>query len=231
MSDTGGGDPLLGNPGFFDLVGNVRAMRRLKPDPVPLPLIRKVLDAGVQASSGMNSQPWEFVVVQDRAAVGFLAEHYRAAFEGRFGPIDVPDGDAPQLRMMRAVQYQIEHFHETPAVILCCGLRDWPFSVPEADRIGFGPPNYGAVYPAVQNMLLACRALGLGATLTTMHQMFPAELHDFFGIPEEYGVVVMMPIGFPMGRFGPVSRIPAAEKTHFDEWGARVPRTTSSEVA
>ena len=219
----GAGDPLLGNPGFFDLVGQVRAMRRLKPDPVPLPLIRKVLDAGVQASSGMNSQPWEFVVVRDPAAKQFLADRYRASFEDRFGRFDIPEGEdaPPGAGTMRAVQYQIDHFHETPAVILCCGLRDWPFAVAEKDRIGHGPPNYGAVYPAVQNMLLACRALGLGATLTTMHQLFERELHAHFGIPDEYGVVVMMPIGWPLGRFGPVSRIPAREKTHFDRWGMR----------
>ena len=207
---------------FFDLVGNVRAMRRIKPDPVPVSMIRKVLDAGVKAASGMNTQPWAFVVVQDKAGKEFLAERYRWAMSDRFGDALAPPKDddrSPNARTIRAVHYQIEHLHETPAIILVCGIRDWPFAVPKEKRIGHGPPNYGAVYPCVQNMLLACRALGLGATLTTMHQMFEAELHDRFAIPDKYGVVVMLPVGFPMGKFGPVGRKPASESTFFDRFG------------
>ena len=208
---------------FFDLVGNVRAMRRLKPDPVPHSLLRKVLEAGVQAPSGMNTQPWAFLVVQDKDGKQFLADHYRAAMEDRFGRVfDVdPAADDPMARTLRAVSHQIHHLHETPALILVCGIRDWPFAVAEKDRIGHGPPNYGAVYPCVQNILLACRALGLGAALTTMHQMFEAELHERFDIPEKYGVVAMIPVGFPMGRFGPVARKPAADCTYFDRFGER----------
>ena len=81
------------------------------------------------------------------------------------------------------------------------------------------PPNYGAVYPCTQNILLACRALGLGAALTTMHQVFEEELHDYFEIPEEFGVVVTMPIGYPLGKFGTVRRKPAKDKTFFNRWG------------
>lgn len=206
---------------FFDLVGNVRAMRRIKPDPVPISMIRKVLDAGTKAASGMNTQPWAFVVVQDKEGKEFLADRYRWAMDDRFGDgLRVKEGDdSPMARTIHAVQYQIEHLAETPAIILICGVRDWPFAVPKEQRIGHGPPNYGAIYPCVQNMLLAARALGLGATLTTMHQMFEAELHERFAIPEEYGVVVMMPIGFPMGNFGPVSRKPAEQSTHLDKFG------------
>ena len=72
----------------------------------------------------------------------------------------------------------------------------------------------------MQNILLACRALGLGAALTTMHQVFEEELHAHFEIPEDFGVVVTIPIGYPKGRFGPVTRRPAADLTYFDRWGA-----------
>ena len=85
--------------------------------------------------------------------------------------------------------------------------------------MGLAPPSYGSIYPAVQNILLACRGLGLGASLTTTHQMFEQEMHEFFGIPLEYGVVAAIPIGFPMGKFGPVTRAPVAEKTHYERWG------------
>ena len=214
------------NPPFFDLVGQVRAMRRLKPDPVPLALLRKVLDAGVQAPSGMNTQPWAFVAVRDPDGRRWFADRYREAIESRFGGPLAPadDDDSPLGRQLRALRYQTEHLHEFPLILLVCGKRDWPFKVPESERVGLAPPNHGAVYPCVQNILLACRAVGLGAALTTMHQVFEDELHARFGIPTEFGVVVSMPIGYPLGRFGPVTRRPAAESTYFDGWGDLDPK-------
>ncbi len=208
---------------FFELVRSTRAMRRLKPDPVPLDLLRQVIDAGVQAPSGMNSQPWAFVAVQDAAGKRFIAERYERAMRERFGAIfELDENDrSGRARTLRAVRYQIDHLHEIPVLLLVCGVRDWPFAVPEQERVGHGPPSYGAVYPCVQNMLLACRALGLGATLTTMHQLFEAELHERFAIPESHGIVVIMPIGYPLGRFGPVTRKPGAASTHFDRFGAQ----------
>ncbi|MDJ0789690.1 MAG: nitroreductase family protein [Myxococcota bacterium] len=207
------------NPRFFDLVGNVRAMRRLKPDPVPRDLLFKVLEAGVQAPSGMNTQPWSFVVLEEPESKAWFAERYKAAIESRFGVLQVPEDDSKAARQGRALRYQIDHLHEFPVLLLVAGKRDWPFKVPPEERVGQAPPNYGAVYPCVQNILLACRAVGLGAALTTMHQVFEDELHERFGIPEDYGVVVTMPIGYPMGRFGPVTRRPAREITYFESWG------------
>ena len=208
------------NPQFFDLVGNVRAMRRLRPDPVPDELLFKVLNAGVQAPSGMNTQPWSFLVIRQPEDKQWFAQRYKAAIESRFGGFGRNDDDSsPISRQLRALRYQMNHMGEFPILLVVCGLRDWPFKVPEAERVGLAPPNFGAVYPCVQNILLACRALGLGAALTTMHQVFEDELMERFEIPVEYGVVVTMPIGFPMGRFGPVTRRPAAEVTYIDRWG------------
>jgi len=220
MTETSLGE----NPPFFDLVGQVRAMRRLKPDPVPLEMVRKVLQAGVQAASGMNSQPWRFVVIRSQEKLAWFGEHYKAAIDSRLGPMSAAgDDDSSMARTWRAVGYQAEHMHESPLILLVAGKRDWPFKVPENERVGLAPPNYGAVYPCVQNILLACRSLGLGAALTTMHQLFEDELHAHFEIPNDYGVVVSIPIGFPQGRFGPVSRIPASELTYFDSWKNKDP--------
>lgn len=207
---------------FFDLVGNVRAMRRLKKDPVPPELLRKVLTAGVQAPSGMNLQPWSFLVIRDEEAKRWFGERYKAAIHSRFpGITDISDDDDSKSgRMIRSLLHQTEHMHEAPIILIVCGKRDWPFKVAETDRVGLAPPNYGAVYPCVQNILLACRAVGLGAALTTMHQVFEDELMQRFEIPEEFGVVVTIPIGFPSGSFGPVSRKPAEDVTYFDRWGA-----------
>jgi nitroreductase len=208
------------NPAFFDLVGNVRAMRRLRSDPVPDELLFKVLNAGVQAPSGMNSQPWSFLVIRSDEDKQWFADRYKAAIESRFGGFQPPDEDSPLARQFGALRYQMNHMQEFPLLLVVCGLRDWPFKVPEAERVGLAPPNYGAVYPCVQNILLACRAVGLGAALTTMHQVFEDDLMERFEIPVEYGVVVTIPIGYPMGRFGGVTRRPAEEVTYFDRWGS-----------
>ena len=207
-------------PEFFELVKEVRAMRRLKPDPVPEALIEQVLDAGVQAPSGQNLQPWEFVLVDDAEAKRWFADRYRDAMDSRFGlPREALEGRTDKLaRQLQAVLYQVDHMHENPYLLFVCGLRDWPFRVPQEERVGLAPPNYGAVYPCVQNILLACRAVGLGAALTTMHQVFEDELQAYLGIPDTHGIVVTIPIGWPMGRFGPVKRTPARHKIHRNSW-------------
>ena len=207
------------HPTFFDLVSNVRAMRRLKPDPVPIELIMKVLNAGVQAPSGQNLQPWKFFLVADPEKKAWFRDHYAQAMAIRAGIATDARQRRPGGRQLKALYYQIDHMHEYPYLLLVCGKRDWPFKVPAAERVGLAPPNFGAVYPCVQNILLACRAVGLGTALTTMQQVFEEELHAYFAIPQDYGVVVTMPIGWPMGQFGTVTRVPAEEVTFFDEWG------------
>ena len=203
----------------------MRAMRRLKPDPVPQALLEKVLEAGVQAPSGQNTQPWAFLVLQEAANKRWFGDRYRAAIESRFAGMrasadELAARDNTSLnRQLQALRYQMDHMHEYPILLIVCGLRDWPFKVPQEERVGLAPPNFGAVYPCVQNILLACRATGLGAALTTMHQVFEDELMARFDIPVEYGVVVTIPIGWPMGNFGPVKRKPARSKTHFETWG------------
>lgn len=217
---------------LFDVMHTMRAMRRLKPDPVPDELLRQVLDAAVCAPSGQNLQRWAFVVVTDANDKRFFGERYDYWLKNRFGALlDNIDESTAQGRLTRAAVHLAEHMHEAPVLLMCCGKRDWPFSVKAEDRKGLAPPSYGSIYPAVQNVLLACRALGLGASLTTMHQMFEPELHAHFGIPETYGVVAVVPIGYPLGRFGPVSRTPASRKTHFNRWGQGKPGLADPEEA
>ena len=93
----------------------------------------------------------------------------------RTGPADANYARVPEL-------FAGDESHEAPVLLLVCGERDWPFAVAAEDRKGLAPPSYGSTFPAVQNILLACRALGLGATLTTLHQMFETELCERFGI-------------------------------------------------
>jgi nitroreductase len=112
-----------------------------------------------------------------------------------------------------------EHLHEAPLLLFVCGHRDWPAAVPVDKRVGKAPAPYGSIYPCAQNILLACRAVGLGASLTTIHHMFEEELATQLGVPDEVSLVALLPIGFPKGHFGPVTRKPTQDLTHFDHWG------------
>ncbi len=208
------------DPGLFATMHTMRAMRRLKPDPVPQDMIHKILDAGIRAPSGQNLQRWAFLVVTDPAGKQFFGERYAYWLRNRFGSaLDNVDRSTKSGRTIEAAVHLADHMHEAPVLLFCCGQRDWPFSVPAAKRVGKAPPSYGTIYPCVQNILLACRGLGLGASLTTMHQMFEDEMHAYYGIPDDYGVVAVIPIGFPQGSFGPVARDPVETKTHYGKWG------------
>jgi hypothetical protein len=112
------------------------------------------------------------------------------------------------LRLLDAAQYLAEHIHEAPAWIVPC--------------LGGGTPTRtsgSSIYPAVQNMLLAARALGLGATLTTLYLQFEKEAEAALGLPPGVHSYALLPIGYPMGRFGPVRRIALADVVYQDRWG------------
>ncbi|MGH8598288.1 MAG: nitroreductase family protein [Gammaproteobacteria bacterium] len=217
--------------GLFATIHTLRAMRRLKPDPVPDELILKVLQAGICAPSGQNTQRWSFLVVTDAEGKRFFGERYDYWMRNRFGAtLDAVDYNTSMGRTLKAAMHLSAHMHEAPVLLFCCGKRDWPFAVPQAARVGLAPPSYGSIYPCGQNILLACRGLGLGASLTTMHQMFEPEMHAYFGIPDTYGVVAVIPIGFPAGKFGPVTREPVEHKTHFNRWGQARPGLAAPQV-
>ena len=219
-----GGSVTTENCNLFEIIDTTRSMRRLKPDPVPDALVEHIIAAGTKAPSGQNTQPWAFLVVRDATAKRWIQEHYFAVMQRAMGDRrPSPNDRSPAARNMRAAVHLAEHLHEAPVLLLVCGKRDWPFAVAAENRKGLAPPSYGSTFPAVQNILLACRALGLGATLTTLHQMFEAALCERFGIPETHGVAALIPIGYPLGRFGPVRRRPPSEVTHLDRWGSPWP--------
>ena len=118
---------------FFDLVGSVRAMLKLKPDPVPIEMIWKVLNVGVQAPSGQNKQPWKFLLIQDPERKQWFAERYANAMQERFGlPVDpAKRGDKTPKGTLASIYHQMDHMAEAPYLLLVCGKRDWPFKVAE----------------------------------------------------------------------------------------------------
>ena len=171
-----------------------RAIRRLRPDPVPRALVRKVCEAGTFAPSGGNRQPWTFVAVTEPARRAFVAERYRRAFRGYIAPaialLDEPSFPAEKTRNVRAALYLADHLHEVPVLLFVAGWKRR------------GEPQTQALFPAIQNVLLACRAVGLGASLTTLHLAFAQEIDPWLGLPPERPSCAMLPIGWPRGRHG-----------------------------
>jgi nitroreductase len=205
---------------LFEVISTTRAMRRLKPDPVPDDLIRKVLEAGVSAASGGNRQHWRFMVIKDRALKEKVQHYYKRALDEVVGPryrnSTPPPGVTREQydRQHKAVSYLTDHFHDAPVWIVAC-LED-----------GQGTPSRSSgasIYPAVQNMLLAARALGLGATLTTRHLQYEKEVEAILGLPPGVHSYAILPIGYPMGRFGPTRRAPLSEVVYLDRWGQSYP--------
>ena len=184
-----------------------RAIRRLKPDPIPDDQIRLILDAATKAPNGGNAQPVRFVVVRDAEKRAAFADLYREAWwakrrdhEGWKTKADIPPEEKSYLSAARLA----DEFGIAPVVVLA-------FS-PHAS-LGH------SVYPAVQNLLLAARALGIGSVLTTLHPDVMARVHALLAIPREMVFHACIPLGYPRGRFGPTSRLPASEVVYFDRWG------------
>jgi nitroreductase len=203
---------------LFEIIATTRSMRRLKPDPVPPELIRKILEAGTAAPSGGNMQRWRFLVVTDPQVKATVGTYYKRAWDEYVGPTYRSGTPAPGTdphrfeRMLDAAQYLADHLQEAPVWIIAC-----------LEGVGVhGVPTYwsgSSIYPAVQNMLLAARALGLGATLTTLFLRYEQEVAAALGLPDGVKCYALLPIGYPMGRFGPVRRAPLAEVVYRDQCG------------
>jgi len=208
--------------GLFEAIYHMRAMRRLKPDPVPDQLIRRIIDAGLHAPSGGDVQNWRFIVVKDLEIKQRIQMVYKKAFDvviTRYRSNPPPPGktEAQKRRMLKAVEYLTNHFHEVPVMIVCCLLND------SAKGMGLAKMSGASIYPAAQNMLLAARALGLGSVLTTRHLLYESDIKEALGLPENAETFAILPIGWPIGKFGPLTREPVERVTFFNKWGYPLP--------
>lgn len=206
---------------FFSVVGTQRAMRRLKPDPVPEEHIKRIIWAATRAPSGGNRQPWRFLVVTDAAKRKALAAVYREGWE-RYRASGYGDSAGRELapewaesneKVLRSSQYLADHMAEVPVLIFPC-------------IFGGGPKDLtsgSSIYPAIQNLMLAARALGLGTALTTIHRWNEPRVREILGIPETVDTAALIPVGWPKGKFGAGLRQPVEAVTYWDSWGAKRP--------
>jgi nitroreductase len=179
----------------FRLFRSQRAIRSFTEEDVPDELVNQVLTAAIHGPSGSNSQPWHFIVVRDptvKQAISAVYEEARAE-----GPTP-PAGGARQP------------LAAAPVLIVAC------VNIPASGRAGF--QTGASIYPSVQNLLLAARALGLGSCLTTLHRRRKARIHAILGIPDQIETAAIIPLGWPDRDYGPNRRPPLAQFVMYDRW-------------
>ena len=194
-----------------------RAIRRVKSDPVPDEVLLRCLSLAVQAPSGGNQQGWEWIIVRDRRKKEALANQYRMAWSVYGGLGRRLYGQSrPMMKTIDAVQWQVDHFADAPALVVAC-LKGFGSPVPWILRSS----RYGSIYPAIQNFLLAARAEGLGAALTTLPLWNRVSARLILAIPWNVEPVALIPVGWPIGKYGETTRGPVEEIVHLDRFGNR----------
>ncbi len=213
---------------LYQAMSTLRAVRRLRPDPIPDEVMERVLQAACWAPTGGNTQPWKVIVITDpETKAGLQAVYqpewqtYSARSKERYA---AKTGEVPpaMLRIFDAGDYLADNLHEAPAILMFCA-NPAMMAITDAglDRVSL--IGGASVYPAVQNAMLACVAEGLGCTLTTLHCFREPEVKALLGVPDSWATAAMIPIGYPVGRgHGPITRkgssIMAARETFDQPW-------------
>ena len=198
-----------------------RAIRRLKTDPVDDSLVLHLIELAQKAPTGSNQQNWEFVIVRDPAVKQRLGQLNRRAW-GLYGGLGrrMYRDNPPMMRIMKAVQWQADHFEEVPVIIVACLKAMIPIWPPAATA-----SLYGSIFPSVQNLLLAARAAGLGAALITLPLWSRFLARRALGLPWGIAPCAVIPLGWPKGRYGPTTRRPVGEVVSLDRYGNRAFRS------
>jgi nitroreductase len=194
-------------PDFFDVVLGQRAHRSLRPDPVPDELIARVLDAAVHAPSAENRQPWSFVVVRDREVRSAIATLTAATWEGGAREYSRPNV-TPGL-LADVDRWATGGLASAPVHVVVCGDTSLAPEMLLASSI----------YPAVQNLLLAALAVGLGSLMSTLSIVSGPAFRELLDLPDHVVPMALVPLGFPARELGPPRRVGFAERTHRDRWG------------
>ena len=196
--------------GLFEAMYTQRAIRQFKSDPVPEELVRKLIESATKAPSGGNSQPWRFIVIRDAESKRQIGKYYKQAWDAAYG---AQSAATLEDRVRTSAANLAEHMHEVPVLILACIEHDG-----SPGTMGRG----SSIFPAVQNLLLAARGLGLGSVITSLHKRYEQEIKDLLGIPENVETAALLPIGYPADgvTYGPTRRSPVEEVTYQERWGS-----------
>ena len=208
---------------LYSILSTTRSIRRISDTPVDDATLERVLQAAIWAPSGGNRQPWRIIAVRDRALKQKLGEIYAAEWakyvEMNMKRVEgMPENIVEATRTGLAVGTRLaESLADVPVVVMF--IHD-PREVFVTDgNLGRTPVVGGAsLYPAVQNLLLAARAEGLGGVLTTLISASEVKVRELLEIPEPWGVYAMVPLGHPMGKHGPLRRAPLSRMVKYDRW-------------
>ena len=213
------------NADLYETMSTLRAVRKLRPDPIPDDVLDRVLQAACWAPTGGNQQPWRVVVVTDPDRKQGLAdiyapewEKYSAGFTKRIEGL--ADDERVKLeRVLAAGDHLADHLAEVPEILMfCADPTMMAITDAKLDRVSI--VGGGSVYPAVQNLMLACVAEGLGCTLTTLHCLREPEVKALLDIPDGWATAGMVPIGYPVGKgHGPITRQPPADMAYRNTFG------------
>jgi len=224
-ADVSGGD-------LFDTLHTQRAVRRFRADPIPDPVLREILAAATRAPSARNAQPWYFVAVRDAALKAEIGRHYLAAWRQAQAFTTALDADADIKQrpdyagMMRCVDALAVDLDRAPVLVLCClDLTQLGPMVDESGAIRAPQSAYASIYPAVQNLMLAARGLGVGSTLTTVFLSAESDMRRALGIPDHVHIAALVPLGYPTRPFRVTERKPVDDVAFLDRWGAPLTKT------
>ena len=209
---------------LYEAMSTLRAVRRLKPDLIPAEVLNRVLQAAALAPTGGNVQPFRIIAVTEAHTKQALGTLYHAEWhEYSKGHIKampkMRDAAREQMaKMLKAGDYLASHMAETPVILVFC-FNPKLMAITDS---GLGRPSIvggGSVYTAVQNVMLACRAEGLGCVLTTLLCQQEAAVKTLLNIPEDWYTCAHVPIGYPVLKgHGPISRRPLDKLVFADQW-------------
>jgi nitroreductase len=197
----------------LEAIGSAVSMRWLKSDPVPDELVERLLWAATRASNPGNSQPWEFMVVREESIRRDVAGIITSRLGGmRRSAESALPANPTQRRIYQGVSYLVEHLADVPVLIFICGNNVYPPNAPQEHMM------YSAVFGAAQNLMVAARALGLGAAYTTFQLGVEEAIKERLGMPEETRICVTIPVGWPGRGYGQLTRKPVEDVVHIDRW-------------
>ncbi len=211
---------------FFETLFSARAMRRYSDEPIPEDILIKLIEAAHAGPSGSNRQSRHWIVVRDPEQKQCLADlnrrfvsRYLEANRDAANPHVTPE---KRQRFLAAVEYQMEHLHEVPAIVIACA----DMVVTPQGTFGEGVQAATEVWGAVQNLLLAARALGVGSVPTTLGLVDRDAAREVLNLPDHILPMVLIPLGWPTGNFGPIRRRPLEEVLHWDRYDAATAEAT-----
>lgn len=194
----------------FEAMSTCRAIRYLKPDPVPEELIEQVITAATYAPSPGNSQGRDFIVVTDPTKRQVIGDAIASVMTGAVAAMERPD--RTHRLMLDGTAHLVETLKTCPVLILVCGKAVYPYAKPRESFV------WSSVYPAAQNLIVAARALGLGTVFTTFQGTAEPVIREQLNIPPDVYIGCMIPMGWPDAKFGPVKRVRYEKVVHRDGW-------------